>query len=69
MTRAKGATLTAAQNYLAKIEIFLCFLEPLFCAPYNHKPQSCINTARISNTFKSGVLRQHQPACYKSAVL
>ena len=29
-----------------KLEFHLQFLEPLFCAPYNHKLQSYISTAR-----------------------
>jgi len=46
---------------LANIKICgLQFLEPLFCAPYNHLLQSCINKAPLSNA--SGVLRQHHQA-------
>ena len=37
MARAMGANLTWAQSCLAKIKICdLQFLQPLFCAPYNH---------------------------------
>jgi len=45
MARAMGATLTGVQKLLGKNNKFhLQFLEPLFCAPYNHKLQSCIET-------------------------
>jgi len=41
--RAMSANLTGAQNCLANIKICdLQFLQPLFCAPYNHSLQSCI---------------------------
>jgi len=72
MARAMGATLRGVQkslgknslgkkkkNRLAK-KILLQFLEHLFCAQYNHKLQSCINTARLR--IKSRVLRQHYQA-------
>jgi len=48
MARAMGATLTGAQKLLGKnLNISLQFLEPLFCAPYIHKLQSCSNTAPL----------------------
>jgi len=46
--RAMGVTLTEGQKLLGKnLNISLQFLEPLFCAPYIHKLQSCSNMAPL----------------------
>jgi len=42
MARAMGAALTGVD---------LLFLQPLFCAPYNHQLQRCINTEPLHNVL------------------
>jgi len=46
MAHAMGATLTGgAKTGWRNWNLYLQFLEPLFCAPCIHKLQNCINTA------------------------
>jgi len=57
-------------NCLANIKI--CdsqFLEPLFCAPYNHLLQSCINKAPLSNALIRACCTSTVKHCDETVVL
>jgi len=59
MAHAIGTTLTEAQILHGKnLNLYLQFLEPLFCSTHIYKLQSCINTAPLLKVYlKSPLLK------------